>query len=250
MNKPPIFQHPELDGSSFYWEGDGSKNVGILLFHGFTATTVEVKSLAKMLNSLGYTVTGPLLPGHGNSPKNLNRVRYSDWINCAENEYEKLSIKFEKVLIIGESMGALLTLWLAGKHQQVSGIAVFAPALKIRGLWKSLLAWPFTEYMYKRNTDDSMPWQGLNVVPLKAAAELYLLQQRVKRVLNLVKCPTLVFQGKNDKTIDPIGSIMVLEKIKSIDKELIYLDDSRHVILLDVQLGLVKEMVLDFIKKF
>ena len=83
MNQPPIYQHPELDGSDFYWKGS---SVGILLIHGFTATSVEVRGLATHLHQAGYTVAGPLLPGHGTSPEEMNRYSWKDWANAAEQQ--------------------------------------------------------------------------------------------------------------------------------------------------------------------
>ena len=46
MNENVYMKNPHLDGESFYWQGNAT---GILLFHGFTATTTEVRLLA-----LGY----------------------------------------------------------------------------------------------------------------------------------------------------------------------------------------------------
>jgi hypothetical protein len=65
MNANSALQNPHLEGDSFTWE---SGPLGILLLHGFTATTAEVRPLAKLLHQDGYTVSGPLLPGFGTTP--------------------------------------------------------------------------------------------------------------------------------------------------------------------------------------
>jgi carboxylesterase len=56
-----MIQNPGLEGDSFFCEAGP---FGILLIHGFTATTAEVRPLARRLLSVGYTISGPLLPGH------------------------------------------------------------------------------------------------------------------------------------------------------------------------------------------
>ena len=61
--------NPELEGGSFFWKGG---ETGVLLLHGLTATTAEVRPLAKRLFNEGYTVSGILLPGHGSTPENLS----------------------------------------------------------------------------------------------------------------------------------------------------------------------------------
>jgi carboxylesterase len=63
-----------------------------------------------------------------------------------------------------------------------------------------------------------------------------------------VTVPTLVFQGKLDRSIDLMSSVKVLETISSEEKELIWLENSTHCILLDNQLSDVEEICLRFIQ--
>lgn len=249
MHKSPIFQNPDSDGGSFIWPGKPGQTTGILLLHGFTATTVEVRPMAKFLNDQGYTVAGPLLPGHGISPEELNHTKYTDWTTAAENTYQELKKNHERVIVMGESMGGLCALWLAAQHPEIAGVIVFAPALKIPRLWQTRLIWPFMSYMQKNNIDLSSPWQGYNVVPLHAAAQLHKFQQKMKKHLPIIHQPLLVFQGKLDKTIDPISSVEVLESVSSEDKELVWLEESSHCILLDKQMNQVTKLSLEFIQE-
>jgi len=249
MHKSPIFQNPDSDGGTFFWPGNPGQKTAILLLHGFTATTVEVRPMAKFLNDQGYTVAGPLLPGHGISPEELNHTMYTDWISTAENTYQELLKNHERIIVIGESMGGLCTLWLAAQHPEIAGVIVFAPALKIPKLWETRLIWPFVQYMQKSNIDLSSPWQGYNVVPLHAAAQLHKFQQKMAKQLSKINQPLIVFQGKLDRTIDPISSVEVLESVSSVDKDLVWLEDSSHCILLDKQMDLVTKISLEFIQE-
>ena len=87
MENPNLF-NPHLEGDPFFWEGGPT---GILLVHGFTATPAEVRLLAKILHERGFTVAGPLLPGHGTKPEDLNRVRWQDWVEEGEKAYRQLA---------------------------------------------------------------------------------------------------------------------------------------------------------------
>ena len=247
QNKPPVFQNPDSDGGTFFWPVESNQTSAILLFHGFTATTVEVRGLAKFFNGKGYSVMGPLLPGHGISPEELNHTNRQAWIDAAESAYQQLASKYKRVFVMGESMGGLLTLWLAAHHPEIAGICLFAPALRIPKLWQSRLAWPFMPFMYKKNIDLTSPWQGYNVVPMHAAAQLNLFQQKVKSLLPKVNQPAIIFQGKLDATIDPISSVMALEGIASTEKEMVWLEESSHCILLDKQMPIVEQLCLDFV---
>jgi carboxylesterase len=241
-NSPNVYQHPELDGRTFFLSGSKAKEIGLLFFHGFTATTVEVRKIAIYFHTLGYTVSGPLLPGHGTTPEDMNSKSIEDWVITAENAYLELKKKCSRVIVFGESMGGLLTLLLASKHPEIEKLFVFSPALKIDGLWQSFFAWPFVPYVFKKNTDESMLWQGYNVVPLRAATQLLKLQKKVKALLPSITTDALIFQGRNDHTINPLGTIKTYNSLGSKQKRLIWLEESSHCILLDKELPQVMQI--------
>jgi carboxylesterase len=243
--KPPIFQHPEMDGSTFYWPGN---SIGILLTHGFTATSVEVRPMAAFLHEKGYSVAGPLLPGHGHAVKDMNKVKWTDWVAAVEDQYQKLKAKCSKIFVLGESMGGLLSMEMAIVHPEIAGVMLFAPAVHVPKLGMARWIWPFKDYIYKSNTDDSMPWQGFNVVPLHAASELLKLQSHIQNHLIEIKQPTIIFQGRLDKSIDPISSVEVVEGISSDEKELFWMEESSHCILIDKQLPDTEAICLEFIQ--
>ena len=84
--------------------------IGVLLFRVFTATTAEVRLLAQSLHDLRLTVSTPLLPGHGTIPQDLNRVNYQDWISHLEKSFQNLKKQCNKVIVGGESTGAVIAL--------------------------------------------------------------------------------------------------------------------------------------------
>ena len=240
-----FLRNPQLDGSSFFWQrGD----VAILCLHGFTATTVEVRKIASYLSDQGYTTCGPLLPGHGSTPQELNRTGWKDWLACAENSLQELIGQYHQIFIIGESMGGLLTLNLAARYPFIRGAIVAAPALKYHNLWLAKLCWPFIPYLKKGNPVDSIPTQSYTINPIKAASSLYDFQRVVKKVLPQVNVPLLFFQGKKDDTIDQSGTVYCYEHAGSKDKELIFLEESAHIIFLDQELPLVEQKSQKFIE--
>lgn len=247
MNKVEIYQHPELDGSSFYL-GDGE--TAVLCLHGFTATTTEVRPLGDFLAQNGYTVAAPLLPGHGTTPTDLNKKTYRDWLNTAENALDRLAKTHKHVFVLGESMGALLALSLLSNHPYLRGGMILAPALRLPRLWQSKFIWPFIRMIPKGGDgDNSMPWKGYNILPLKAAASLFDFQRTVRKELSQISQPMQIFYGKLDKRIDPEGVAIIHETINSSDKELVIMQDSGHVILLDREAKMVFEMCKDFMAR-
>ena len=120
--------NPELEGGSFFWKGG---EAGVLLLHGLTATTAEVRPLAKRLLNEGYTVSGILLPGHATTPENLSQTHREDWIKASEEAYNELKRECSSVIVGGESVGALLALRLASDHPEIIGLLLYAPAMSL-----------------------------------------------------------------------------------------------------------------------
>ena len=250
----PIFENPRLDGGTVSLNGSGA--TGVLLFHGFTSTTVEVRPLAEFLHQAGYSVMAPLLPGHGTRPEDALKVHKADWLRTAYQAYQSLKMRTLRVVVGGESMGALLALHLASKYPQITGVVTFAPAIQVNGQWRSVLLAPFVKirpkyYLPEENAapPDILPWQGYNVLPIPAVAQFFWLQQQVRQELKSVQQPALIFQGKLDGTIDPDGAKVVLNQLGSQDKKLVWLENSGHTLLLGREHNQIYRDTLAFIQR-
>lgn len=242
----PIFEHPELDGRTFFLEGN---HLGVLLIHGFTATTVEVRWLADYLHKKGFTVSAPLLPGHGTTPNDLNKRKYSEWIKCVEEAFDSLKKTCSTVIIGGESMGAVLSLYLAEKHPEIKALLLYSPAIKISTLKFSKYLKYLRPIIQKNNYDDIMPWQSYTVYPLFAASEFSLLQKVVVQNLFHIQQPIIIFHGAYDKTIDTDSSDIILSSVSSLIKIKHIMPNSGHVILLDKEFIKIADLSWEFIQR-
>ena len=86
---------------------------GVYIIHGFTNTTYEVKELARYLGEQGYYTVAHNLPGHGTTPKDCNRCKYTDWIEFVEQGVAEMSSQCANIYVIGISMGSVLALHLS-----------------------------------------------------------------------------------------------------------------------------------------
>jgi carboxylesterase len=204
--------------------------------------------MAKILHTEGYTVAGPLLPGHGTHPDDLNRANWAMWVEKVKESYEALLSHCQRIYVGGESMGGLLALELARQHPEIKGLFLFAPAIKINNLWTSRILWPFIKYLKKEDQDDGLPWKGYSVNPVKAAAELHKLQIHVQRRLAEIIQPVVIFTGEFDTTIAPDSAQFLLNNLGSGIKHHYHMANSEHCVILDSERDQIGEHVLRLIR--
>ena len=250
MTENTYLKNPQLPGGSFFWQAGPC---GVLLFHGFTATTAEVRLIAERLHAQGYTLSAPLLPGHGTSPKDANRYSWADWVSTAESAYQEISSRCKKVYVGGESAGALLALYLASQKPEIEGILAYAPALDLSLTWvdkiKLYLFAPLVDSVPKGLMDDGTPWQGYYENPLKGTIQLLRLQVKIWPLLSKIQQPILIVQGRLDQRVPAKIPGMLRDRVRSTVKEIHWMDDSGHVVMVDHEHEKVAEITLDFLAR-
>ncbi len=124
---------------------------GVLLVHGFTGDTSEMRGLAEMLNGMGLYCYAPLLPGHGTQPQELFGLTDEHWLRAAREGLEHVKAQHEQVIVCSFSMGAALSAIMlaqeardsdwhryqhsdqhSGQHEQVAGFIAVAPLIATR----------------------------------------------------------------------------------------------------------------------
>ena len=229
-----------MDASPFDWVGQGDADAAALCVHGLTGTPYEIRPLALAIVGRGIRARGPLLPGHGTSPEELARLRYSDWVDAVHEEYRALRAEHGRVFVIGLSLGGLLCLDLASRERP-DAIAVVGTPLRLRTPVRQLV--PLAKYLIpmleKREGSDIRDPEararhpGYSRMPLASVHELIRLQRRVAAGLGRVQAPALVAHGAHDRTADPRNAERILQGLGSARKERQFYPDSGHVVPVD-----------------
>lgn len=124
----PVNQPVLIDGAEPQsWVGNRN---GVLVLHGFTANPGSVRILAEAAADAGWSVELPLLPGHGTSIEDLIPKRFSDWLEAAEAALLRLQERCDRVVVMGLSLGASLTLFLGNSHPELAGLVCINPAVQ------------------------------------------------------------------------------------------------------------------------
>jgi carboxylesterase len=252
LKRPLVNDH--LQGDAFLIQGGPD---GVLLVHGLTATTAEVRPLAEDLHAAGYTVSAPLLPGHGTQPEEVGRYSWRDWLGTVESAFVELKARCRRVAVGGESTGAALTLHLAATHPEVAAVLSYAPALKLtitrsQVLTAHALA-PFDVMITPKPgppAESDALWKGYDVRPVRGIRELLRLQAAVRPMLPRIHQPILIVQGRLDRTVDPSAPEEIYDRVSSTRKQLVWLDRSTHCVALDCERQELFEFTRQFLARY
>jgi len=227
----------------------GSKT-GILLIHGFTGSPSEMRYLGEYLKDKGFTVNGVLLKGHGTTIQDMNKTSYKDWIKSAEQGYLKLIDECDEIFVVGFSMGGALALHLAQKYD-IKGIISLSTPIRIlnRQYYIAMLVKYFKFIIGKQQkiVKQKDPFIiSYDKTPIKCMVSLMQLINLVKADLHKIEKPILIMQSYGDGTVHPSSANFIYNRIASIDKSIIFLHNSGHVITCDIE----KEQVFDEVHSF
>ena len=202
---------------------------GCLVVHGFGGGHYEINSIVPHIEKCGFTVRCASLAGHTGEKKDLRNAGYVQWIESAENELEKLMDECENVHVIGFSMGGLIGMNLAIKHNISSITTINTP----------VYYWDM-ELIVKNIASDIKKGEYLNIkryvkssgkFPVAALLNFKILLRKTKRIINLVKTPFLVIQAVDDDTVRKTSSNYIYDNISSSVKSLEYVEGGGHQVL-------------------
>lgn len=233
----------------------GARDTACLFIHGFTASPSEVYPVARIIyEKTGVTVSGPLLPGHGCSPREMNQTCWEDWYGRIKREIEYLSQRHERVFIAGLSMGGLLGLHAASEQQTEGVIAINTPIYTTSSRLMSMapLLRYLKPYYRKKEVRDLVELQrqgrfAYDVMPIKALQSMHALRNKVIAELPALDRPLLLFQSRWDETVDPRSAAFIKDKATRAQVKLVYLENSGHIATMGPDSPMIADQIIDFI---
>jgi carboxylesterase len=267
-DEPPSRHSAGVDINEFFFPGavPGAAGVSALLIHGLTGTPYEMRYLGERLAARGVRVRGVKLAGHAGMPEELGAVGYDGWYESVVNGLEELRQYGEPIVVVGLSMGAVLSARLAADQgESVAGLALLAPAfflptstsLALRGLRGLLGSIIERIYLFNPGASDIHDAAARSIhpncrlMPLSAPLKLLDLSAVVKPMLSRITQPALVMHARRDHTCPMRKNVDYLMKhLGSAEKRAIELDESYHVITVDSEKERLADEVGEFVARF
>jgi carboxylesterase len=237
----------------FFFPGNST---GCLLVHGFTGAPKEMRWMGESLAGRGFTVLGARLAGHATSPEDMKRAHWQDWVTSVEDGYNFLKGFTDHVFILGLSLGGILSLYFSA-HHLVAGVVTMSvpynlpddPRLRFVRILAPLIPWQ------KQGPAD---WHNLNAArdhicypyfPTRAVIQLVDLIAEMRACLPRITAPALIIHSLQDKGVVPANAEKVYSALGSRQKQILWLENSGHVIPREPDREIAFKASADFIQQ-
>ncbi len=233
----------------FFFEG-GDR--GVLLLHGFTGNSADVRMLGRFLQKEGYSCLAPQYKGHGVPPEELVHTGPVDWWQDVMKGYNELKEKgYEEIAVAGLSLGGVFSLKL-GYTSTVKGIVPMCAPMYIKSeetMYEGVLdyAREYKNYEGKSEAQIEEEMEEFKKTPMETLKALQDLIADVRDNIDMIYTPTFVVQARHDEMINTDSANIIYDSVESDQKDLKWYEESGHVITLDKEKEQLHEDVLAFL---
>lgn len=209
----------------------------VLLLHGFTGNSSDVRMLGRYLQDKGYTCHAPHYKGHGVPPEELLHTGPDDWWEDVKKGYDHLqSLGHDEIAIAGLSLGGVFTL-KCGYTFPVKGIVSMCAPMNAKTeekMTQGVLEYAEEYKKYEGKSSEVIKeemdkFKGLPMAPLKGLEDLI---KGVRNRIDLIYAPIFVVQARHDEMIDSSSATIIYNNVQSDDKDIKWYENSTHVITL------------------
>lgn len=225
----------------------------VLLLHGFTGTSADVRMLGRYLGKKGYTTLAPHYKGHGVPPEELIQTGPADWWKDVLAGYNKLKeAGYNEIAVAGLSLGGVFSLKL-GYSIPLKGIITMCAPMSMRTtdlMYKGVLEYAAEYKKHEGKDKETIKNEvlALEGQTMESLPELRELIYDVREKVDHIYAPIFVTQGTLDKVIDPDSANVIYDNAQSIEKLKKCYEKSGHVITLGPEKEQLHEDVYEFLE--
>ncbi|RYM05944.1 alpha/beta fold hydrolase [Sporolactobacillus sp. THM7-7] len=225
----------------------------VLLLHGFTGNSFDVRQLGRYLYKRGYTCHAPHYRGHGVPPEELVRTNPNDWWEDVREAYKYLTqCGYSEVAVCGLSIGGVFSL-KCGYTFPVKGIVPMCAPAKIKTqkpIYSGALKYTRNYKRYQGKTEKQINEETTAVAEklpdVLDAIRAFVLDvaENIDRIIS----PTFIVQARLDEMINTESANFIYNKIQSEKKQLKWYEQSTHVITLGTEKERLNQDIYAFLE--
>ncbi len=225
----------------------------VLLLHGFTGTSADVRMLGRFLEKKGYTSLAPHYKGHGVPPEELIHTGPEEWWEDVLAGYNQLKQSgYDEIAVAGLSLGGVFSLKL-GYSMPVKGIVTLCAPMSMRTtdlMYEGVLKYAreYKKYEGKSEEEIEKDMEALCEETMPSLTELRELVYEVRDHIDHIYAPLFVVQGSLDDIIEVDSANIIYENTESDKKQIEWYEQSGHVITLGPEKEKLHEDVFDFLE--
>lgn len=225
----------------------------VLLLHGFTGSTVDVRRLGRYLQENGYTCHAPLYKGHGTGPEELVQTGPNDWWQNVREGYQFLRNEgYEDIAVAGVSLGGVFSLKIGIEHPVKGIVSMSAPAQEksIDDLYKRVQDYAKGYKKLEEKTEEQIQAEMKEFAenPMPSIKDLQQLIVETSEQLNQISSPISILYGGLDDILYQESAQIIFNIVHSKDKQLKQYGHSGHIITLGEEREKVYKDVLHFLE--
>ncbi|KKK34137.1 carboxylesterase [Salinicoccus sediminis] len=221
----------------FFFE-EGKK--AVLLLHGFTGNSSDVRQLGRYLQKQGITSYAPHYEGHAEPPENLLQSSPHVWWSQVLEAYDFLREKgYDKIFVAGLSIGGVFALRLA-TERDVMGVATICSPMYLKDretMYEGVLEYARGFKEMEGKAADVVDKEMSRFEPTGMLDEIRDMISLVNGKLDDVFDPLFIAQSEKDEMINPDSANIIYDETSTDEdeKELKWYPESGHVLTIDVE---------------
>ncbi len=225
----------------------------VLLLHGFTGNSSDVRMLGRFLQDKGYTTHAPHYKGHGVPPEELVHTGPKDWWEDVKEGYEHLkNLGYEEIAIAGLSLGGVFTI-KSGYTFPVKGLVTMCAPMNAKTedkMYQGVLEYTreYKKYEGKSEAQIEDEMDDFTKMPMNTLKALGDLINNVHDQLDMIYAPIFVAQARNDEMIDTNSANIIYNEVQSSDKEIKWYENSTHVITIGEEKEQLNQDIYEFLE--
>ena len=217
--------------------------------------------MGEYLNQQGYTCLGVRLAGHATTPEDMIVSNWTHWVASVEDGFHLLRSMTDKIILVGLSMGGVLSLLMAPQLDVAGVVAMSTPYKLPDDPRLRHIDWiaKMIPYMPKSDEEPGAGWFDKEAFkehisypqnPVRSIGQLNKLLGEMRVALPKVRVPVLLIHSKDDRYVLPENMEMIFADLKNTsDKTKVYITGSGHVVTRDAARHQVFELARDFIRR-